>query len=431
MDKKQQAKINATKKCRRYLVTLNFAPGTPDFKSFSSAEKIAHQRFNAAAQTNPCTYCIFQGEVGEEGTCHLQAYAEFDHPMTINAVQKHFGNMVYCKPADDNQAAMIAYCSKEDTRATEPRVYGTPMASNKRGGAERARTDYKRALDMIQEGAEILDVLNDQPHLTPIVNALKKVQFEVRKDDQRSWKTQLIVLYGDPQTGKTTAANRLAMKYGSYYKPVRGNNGVWFDGYNPFSQRVVVIDEFTGAYMSATQLNELADRWPCWAETKGSSTPYLAKTLILTSNYAPSEWYEWDNTKKHLCKEALMARIDVLAEFRKEDVASTGPDGKLVLTPKVIVSVTKGTLPFKDEILSRDEFDLTVPLTPNGSHEVIVSPREGSYTRYKAAQGSDLNDDDVPVKKRRIGPAGWEHDYPSSDVIDVSSDSEESSDINL
>ena len=402
------SKLDYKKKSKCWMLTLNFRGDCRGFDNFTAEEKVAHQRFNAAAQVAPCSYCIFQGELGEDtGRYHLQGYAEFDHPMTCNGVKKHFGHLVHAEVREQSQEACIRYCSKEETRASPVVSFGTPMKANKSGGTQGSRTDYKRAYELLATGKEVLDVIEDQPHFIPFVSALSKVQFLLRKDVQRSFKTKLFVFYGDAQSGKTTAANRFAAKYGSYYKPLRGANGVWFDGYNPFAQKVVVIDEFTGSYMSATQLNDLADKWPYWAETKGSATPFLAKVLILTSNYAPEEWYDWANEKKHLCKEALMARIDVLVEFRFNEIKIPQPEGCFKIERKVIVSVLKGTLPFKDELLSREDFDQTQPI-------VVDSSSDDEPVELEPEQMDLSSDEEVWKHKKKRKKVSFESD--SSDI---------------
>lgn len=52
----------------------------------------------------------------------------------------------------------------------------------------------------------------------------------------------------------------------------------------------VIFDEFRGA-IDIGHLLRWLDRYPVNVEIKGSSTPLRCKTIWITSNLSPSEWY--------------------------------------------------------------------------------------------------------------------------------------------
>jgi len=63
----------------------------------------------------------------------------------------------------------------------------------------------------------------------------------------------------------------------------------YFDGYE--GQEVVVIDEFYG-WLPKDLLCRMCDRYPLLVDTKGGCVNFYPKTIIITSNTDPQEWYD-------------------------------------------------------------------------------------------------------------------------------------------
>jgi hypothetical protein len=68
---------------------------------------------------------------------------------------------------------------------------------------------------------------------------------------------------------------------------VRGG-AVWWDGYH--SQDTVIIEEFSG-WMRIQFVLRLFDRYPMQVQPKSGSVTFVAKKIIVTSNYPPSVWW--------------------------------------------------------------------------------------------------------------------------------------------
>ena len=60
----------------------------------------------------------------------------------------------------------------------------------------------------------------------------------------------------------------------------------WWDGY--CGQPVVLLDEIEKTYPWG-HLLQLCDRYACSVETKGGTSPFLAKSLYVTWNFQPHE----------------------------------------------------------------------------------------------------------------------------------------------
>lgn len=104
---------------------------------------------------------------------------------------------------------------------------------------------------------------------------------------QRSWQTQTEVLWGPPGTGKSMYAWESGGPT-AFWLSKPNSNRVFWDGYD--GQEVVVIDEFYG-WLPYGFMCRLLDRYPMRVETKGSSVPFLARRIIITSNVCPTRWY--------------------------------------------------------------------------------------------------------------------------------------------
>ena len=104
---------------------------------------------------------------------------------------------------------------------------------------------------------------------------------------QRSWQTKTEVVWGPPGTGKSRYAWESGGPEAFWLSKPNGQRAFW-DGYD--GQKVVVIDEFYG-WLPYGFLCRLLDRYPFRVETKGSSVPFLAERVIITSNVCPSRWY--------------------------------------------------------------------------------------------------------------------------------------------
>lgn len=299
---------------RCWMLTCNMTEDPKDAES-----TIRLRRFNAGAQVPPVTFCVFQPEIAPEtGRHHLQGYAEFEKAVSLAAVKKHFGNTVHCEIRAGTQEQAIAYCTKEGEGGRVPGGevvrYGEPMRVNAKGGTQGARQDWEDAWTRLKKGEREADVLDVHPHMLPACRALSHARGFALNRMKRDWKTKVTVLYGDAGTGKSSTAVKLAERYGEYHRVTIQNN-VWFDGYDPMKHQTLILDEFTGSKMKLTFLNELMDRFPMTVETKGGSLPFLCRQIVITSNFHPSKWYDFQNPEKRLSFEALDRRIENLIQF--------------------------------------------------------------------------------------------------------------------
>ena len=81
----------------------------------------------------------------------------------------------------------------------------------------------------------------------------------------------------------------------------------WLDGYD--RHQVVIWDEIEPDY-PYNHLLQLFDRYPIRVECKGSTAEFIAKTIIVTSNFSPEELF---GTK--LNYSALKRRLNLILNF--------------------------------------------------------------------------------------------------------------------
>jgi hypothetical protein len=110
-----------------------------------------------------------------------------------------------------------------------------------------------------------------------------------------------MVFWGKTGTGKSRRAWDEA-GLDAYCKDPRTK---FWDGYT--FEKNVVLDEFRGGIDVAHLLRWL-DRYPVRVEIKGSSRPFLAEKIWITSNISPVMWYPMLDEETLA---ALMRRLEV------------------------------------------------------------------------------------------------------------------------
>lgn len=137
--------------------------------------------FNRAAQVHPVTYCVYQGELGEETqTFHLQAYCEFATPVTMPSIKKHFGiNSLHCEIRVGTQEQAIAYCTKEETRVSDVYEYGTPTPQkNGRSSKSGARNDLGVLWEQLKSGESVFNIIDGCPSYLRYISLMQKLNLK-------------------------------------------------------------------------------------------------------------------------------------------------------------------------------------------------------------------------------------------------------------
>lgn len=107
-------------------------------------------------------------------------------------------------------------------------------------------------------------------------------RYMTMKSKPRNFPVEVHVLVGPTGTGKSKWA--MDTYPGAYWK----QRSKWWDGY--FKHETVIIDEFYG-WLPFDLMLRLMDRYPLLVESKGGQIQFLAKTIVITSNSFPDQWY--------------------------------------------------------------------------------------------------------------------------------------------
>jgi len=226
------------------------------------------------------TYIIFQSERGTEGTLHYQGYLEMSSPRTFSAIKNYLGlDRIHLEPRMGSQEQAIAYCSKQTTRQDGPWEAGEKFTSK----AGRVKS---RAVAAVIDGAMMSEIAINHPEaFVKSHQGLKALQEELA--EERSWKMEVIVLYGKTGCGKTRTATD---KYpNAYWVPwPAGSRNWWWPLYE--GQHTVILDEFRHQ-VSMDKMLMILDRRPMMIQYKGGHHKFRSKRIVITTNVPPHKWY--------------------------------------------------------------------------------------------------------------------------------------------
>nr|QNS29815.1 rep protein [Goose circovirus] len=247
---------------KRWVFTIN----NPTFEDYCAVVEFCN--------LDNCKFAIVGEEKGErEGTPHLQGFLSLRKNAKAAALEEKLGGRAWLSRARGSDEDNEEYCSKESTYL---RVGGP----NRKGRS----SDLSDAASDVLAGLPITDVARKYPTTYVMFGRGLERLRQLIVETARDWKTEVIVLIGRPGSGKSRYAFEFPARE-KYYK----SRGKWWDGYN--GQDVVVMDDFYG-WLPYDDLLRICDRYPLRVEYKGGMTQFVSKTLIITSNREPRDWYK-------------------------------------------------------------------------------------------------------------------------------------------
>lgn len=254
------------------------------------------------------TYMVYQEELGESGTPHLQGYMQFSVKQRLTTLLKiddltgaHF------EVAKGSLAQNEEYCTKDEGRIGGPYHWGAPQSAG-----QGQRTDLLALTQLIDSGKRFRELIEDQGTRAPCLRFHKYLRLYKRLiTERRDWLMNVFLFVGTPGTGKSRTAHILAGMLGKYYcVPPSKGSGLYWDDYD--GETTVIIDEMDGNRMSATFFNQLCDRYPLEVPVHGGAGhQFCSQNIIICSNFLPKYWW-----KKGICNiEAVERRITATIPF--------------------------------------------------------------------------------------------------------------------
>lgn len=291
------------------------------------AQRMAHARINYCFTYNNYTdanidvlkewlteqtkYACFQKEVAPTtGTPHLQGYMNLQKKARMTTIQKKLGTLgiqLTLINANGSPAQNRTYCSKEGgSDFWEIGDINIVGQGNK--------TELQIACGKIKEKRPLDAVADEHPEAWVRYHRGFTSLHEILDEQPEEREMDVVLLFGDAGTGKSTKARMYAKLYGkSYTLGVPSGGSIWFNGYNGESS--LLIDEFKG-WIQPTYLNQLLDKYRMKLPIKGGFVNAKFTHVFITSNFPPEEWWSEKVIWNH---QSLYRRITAIYEFRGND----------------------------------------------------------------------------------------------------------------
>lgn len=241
-----------------------------------------------------CRYLCVGKEIGESGTPHLQGYVYYNNPRAFKSVKKIMPR-AHIEPAKGTPLQASEYCKKD-------REYLEKGELPKQGG----RTDLENVRQIVRDGGRMADIVDVATSYQSVKMAEQILKY---KEKPRNWKPIVKWYWGATGTGKSRRAYEELGE--DCYTCM--STGRWFDGYDAHPN--VLIDDMRKDFMKFHELLRMLDRYAFKVETKGGSRQFLARTIIITTPYHPSDMYV---TREDVAQ--LLRRIDVIECFNPPDL---------------------------------------------------------------------------------------------------------------
>nr|WPR18687.1 MAG: replication polyprotein [Chegonang virus 1] len=244
---------------------------------------------------------LCQLEAGDQGTEHLQGYLETKSPVRLASLKKLLPR-AHLEIARGRRDQCMLYCLKQESylgtrywlseagvsifNESFPQSLTEQLernSSQRDGGNASTKQRLSQIRERLSSGtSEELELIADNEFDLWVRHYRAFEKYLLMKTEPRNWDTTVHVLQGPTGTGKSKWAFEFD---GEAYWKQRSN---WWDGYT--KQETVVLDEFYG-WLPFDLLLRLCDRYPLMVETKGGQVQFLAKTIIITTNMLPCNWY--------------------------------------------------------------------------------------------------------------------------------------------
>lgn len=253
-------------------------------------------------------YFVFQTErCPSTARDHIQAYAEFDRPMSMRSLRVLFDDpSLHVEKRRGTASEASLYCKKLASRVDGPAgEFGTISSPG-------ARTDLAAATGLVLERG-LAAVRSEQPSMyVRYFAGLARLNLMHALDSGEKRSVSVHVLCGPPGTGKSWAARCLIPD--STYCLQHSGGSTWFDGYE--DHECLVIDEMCGSTLSYTFLLQLLDVYAVRLPVKGGFVPGRFSQVVITCNRPPVSWYEcFQGDLLSPAYMALRRRLKYLVEY--------------------------------------------------------------------------------------------------------------------
>lgn len=241
-----------------------------------------------AEDENVC-YMVIGKEIGESGTPHLQGYVQFTKRIALGTVKRLVGTRAHCEVSRGTPKQAADYCKKD----------GDYQEIGGIRGGQGTRSDLAEVYQACRQGQTFSQIGETYPSAAlrygSGIQRIRQLSRPTREFAPTIW-----CFWGKTGSGKTRRVWEFSNGNALWVHP--GER--WFDGYD--GQPAVLFDDFDGSWFKLSFLLRLLDRYPMPVAIKGGHTWWTPKTIYITSNIKPQEWYTQANDNHQA---ALMRRL--------------------------------------------------------------------------------------------------------------------------
>ena len=291
----------------RYMLTIN-----------NPLPEWTHENIKEALSQLKLKYWCMADEQGlEESTPHTHLYFVAERSqIRFDTVKKLFPT-AHIEPARATSEECRAYIQKsgkwyEDQKA-ETSIEGTfeewgDLPEERQG----KRTDWDMAMEMLEEGYDVLTVINTQRHLMRYRTTLEQTRQELIAREFRNTFRKLDVTYIQGATG--LGKSRYVMEKYGYENvcQITGYQHGCFDKYQ--CEDVLILDEFAHGF-KIQDMNNYLDGYPLMLPCRYSNKFACFTKVYIISNIPLELQYPTDRVQNPLVWDALMRRINKVLVF--------------------------------------------------------------------------------------------------------------------
>lgn len=232
-------------------------------------------------------YLVWEHEVGDQGTPHIQGYVRFTSKSRLATAQNKLNRPgLHMDIAEGNEKQNRDYCMKE---AGKPGWEGAEEGKYEPGaGAKGHRSDLDKAVDLVKERG-YRAVATEFPKTYVLFHkGLAELEQAIKVPPPAERPTHNVIIWGNTGVGKSHLLKHTFAKEDMYWVvgcPGRGP----FDKYK--SQKILVLDEFEYGDWNIRDLNGITDKWDYQVRCRYADKEAYWEQVYILANDDPNTWW--------------------------------------------------------------------------------------------------------------------------------------------
>lgn len=250
-------------------------------------------------------YLVYQLEVGDSGTPHIQGYVRFKASKFLEAAKRCIHDTAHLEPARGSEEQNRSYCTKDG--GSETTEHGEYLPHQ---GQQGHRSDLHQVTTAIKNGTPMREIATNFPETyVRYHNGLTQLQRALAAPPAAERPVRCVILWGPTATGKT---HRVRTSFPGIFS-IRAGRGP-FDNYE--GQAEVLFDEFRFEEWPISDMNQYCDKWPCTLNCRYYNRQAAWNHVFICANSDPDGWWPNDG---YLLRQAFFRRITAIHEINSKE----------------------------------------------------------------------------------------------------------------